>query len=211
MRKSFESEAELIATFEEWLTERENKKPKTLEWKVDIPIKPMATPRPRARYNKGLNKVETYQTTEYMNWLCEVSDWLYINDCFNDNFYKIINAPFGISASFEFYLPTKKRMKFLQSQFAKDTPDLDNLIKAIQDAIFQDIDPRDDPYNSTRNKPINQRKKVRDSRVVSYQNTAKYRTLGHPHISVKFIGLGKFNWWEDMIPIPKIRIEGEEE
>lgn len=145
-----------------------------IKWNVTFPFPPVQTPRPKYTF-RGKGKVHTYYGEKYDNYLIKMHDYLEENNLYNETFFKVAHAKYGVMADINFYVQTPKSQKKINYLMKTTAPDIDNLLKATLDGIFN-------------KKYI----KERDSRIVGVK-TLKFNEMDNPRTEVTLYGL------EDMV------------
>lgn len=133
-------------------------------WHFEVPIQPMATPRPSFRYDKKNNRAVTYYSDKYKDYMAKVQELLKEQELLNDDFYEVMASELGVRAEVYFYLKVPKGQKRINNIMRTSAPDIDNLLKAILDSIFKGLD-------------------IKDSRIVMVQ-TAKFQVLDNPRTEI---------------------------
>lgn len=137
-------------------------------WDYTIKLPPLPTPRPS--FKKEENQTVTYYSEEYSNYLATVSNMLKKDKALDDTFFKIMKNDMGVKAEIIFYVQAPKSQKNINNIMRTTAPDIDNLIKATLDSIFNGL-------------------KVKDSRIVMI-SSAKFQELENPRTEIKFKGVG---------------------
>lgn len=127
----------------------------------------MATPRPDFTIRNG--GVITYYKTEYSAYLSAIQSYITNQGMYNDDLEKVVNSKYGVVASIVFYLGVPASVKNITKLTYTSKPDIDNLVKALLDGIFNTL-------------------KVKDSRVVGIK-AVKLKTMSNPRTEVTLIGL----------------------
>lgn len=149
----------------------------SMSWKAVIPFNPIATPRPAITFRKagigsdGKPKYEkhTYNSTKYEKYLADVNKYLVDNDLYNDLLKEAVSAEYGLIANFNFFCKTPKNQKAIRKILKTTAPDIDNLVKAAMDSVFNNIS-------------------ADDSRVIGVQ-ALKFNEIDNPRTEMSFTGL----------------------
>lgn len=155
----------------------ERNKEHQLNWSVVLPFSPKSAPRPNIKFARIIDakgnisyKKHDYNDASYEKYLNNINSYLKENNLYNKNFYKIGQSKNGIMATFHFYCKVPKNQKVLRSIMRKNVPDIDNLLKAAMDGIFNEIS-------------------IDDSRIVGVQ-ALKFNALEDAHTEVNLSPLG---------------------
>ncbi|EFO69851.1 RusA family crossover junction endodeoxyribonuclease [Lactobacillus iners] len=140
-------------------------------WSTIYDFAPIAAPRPQFSKKKRLQgkKKETYKPNKYANFLENMSKHMEVNGLYNEDFYNVLTAPHGVIANVNYYCQTPKSQKTLTKLMKLTAPDIDNLLKATLDGIFNPLS-------------------VRDSRVVGVK-ALKFNEIEDPRTEVSLIGI----------------------
>lgn len=152
-------------------------KAEQLKWSVILPYNPVPTPRPMIKFTlmekekngKKIYKKHTYNSQNYDEYLRKIDSYLMRNNLYNDELNEVTNADLGVVANINFYCKVPKNQKKIVRILKTTTPDIDNLLKACIDSIFNNI-------------------KADDSRVVGVQ-ALKFNVLVKPRTEVTLTGL----------------------
>lgn len=140
-------------------------------WNAVFPFNPLPTPRPdfTVRDTKFGKKVITYYKTEYKSYLAALHSYLSKERLYNYDFEKTVNSKYGIIANIVFYIGVPESVKHINKLMHTAKGDIDNLIKAVLDGIFNGL-------------------KIKDSRVVGVK-AVKINTLTNPRTEINLTGL----------------------
>ena len=138
------------------------------EWNYTIELPPIPTPRPNFK-KEGTQSV-TYYSEEYQKYLENVSNVLINDKALNDNFFEVMASKMGVKAEVIFYVQAPKSQKSITNIMRTTAPDIDNLIKASLDSVFNGL-------------------KTKDSRIVMI-SSAKFQELENPRTEIRFKGIG---------------------
>lgn len=141
------------------------------KWSAVIPFNPVATPRPNwtVKDTKSGKKVITYYKSEYKDYLESIKKQLIDDNLYDRNFNTVVNSEYGVIANIIFYIGVPDSVKRITKITHTYKPDIDNLIKAIFDGIFNGL-------------------RVKDSRIVGVK-ALKIKTLEHPRTEISLMGL----------------------
>lgn len=139
------------------------------EWRFTVNMQPMATPRPSFRYDPKNNRAITYYDERYTNYMNTIKEQLLLEKAYNEAFYEVMASKLGVRAEVYFYLQVPKGQKKINNIMRTTAPDIDNLLKAILDSIFKDLE-------------------IKDSRIVMVQ-TAKFQVLDNPRTEIILRGV----------------------
>lgn len=155
----------------------ERNKEQQLNWSVILPFSPKSAPRPSVNFSvstdskgKKVYKKHDYNDRSYTNYLLEINNYLTESNLYNDKFYKIGQSKNGIMSTFHFYCAVPKNQKKIRNIMKKTTPDIDNLLKAAMDGIFNGVN-------------------IDDRRIVGVQ-ALKFNVLENAHTEVNLSPLG---------------------
>lgn len=140
------------------------------EWRFVVNLQPVPTPRPQFKYNANNKSVITYYHENYTEYLKAIESLLIEADAYNDDFYEVMSSKLGVRAEVYFYLQVPKSQKKINNIMRTTAPDIDNLLKAILDGIF------------------NRNLKITDSRIVMVQ-MAKFQTMDDPRTEIILRGV----------------------
>ncbi|MBS0937498.1 RusA family crossover junction endodeoxyribonuclease [Lactiplantibacillus plantarum] len=136
-------------------------------WHAVIPVAPVATPRPNFRHtDKG---VVTFYPDKYNQFLDDVGAYVDEHELLDATFFDEMNRELGAIATIDFYVQAPKSQKRINKVTRTTAPDIDNLVKAILDALFRGL-------------------KIRDSRIVGL-NAMKYSSMDNPRIEIGIKGI----------------------
>ena len=145
-------------------------------WTTTFPFNPMATPRPVGRVDidkrnrKKKAKINSFNPTKYTNYLNSIKKYLMDNDLYNSKLKRVVSAKNGIIANMNFYCEVPKSQKNILKITKSTRPDIDNLMKAAIDGIFNNL-------------------KEDDSRIVGVQ-AFKFNVFAEQaHTDISLIGL----------------------
>lgn len=140
-------------------------------WNAVFPFNPLPTPRPdfTVRDTKSGKKVITYYKTEYKSYLAALHAYLSKQKLYNQDFKETVNSKYGVIANIVFYIGVPETVKHLNKIMHTVKGDIDNLIKAVLDGIFNELE-------------------IRDSRVVGVK-AIKLNTVTNPRTEISLIGL----------------------
>ena len=136
-------------------------------WSITLPFNPMATPRPSFTVRNG--GVITYYKTEYSAYLSAIQSYITSQGMYNTDFEKVVNSKYGVVANIIFYLGIPSSVKNVTKLTYTSKPDIDNLVKALLDGVFNSL-------------------KIKDSRVVGIK-AVKLKTSSNPRTEVTLTGL----------------------
>lgn len=142
-------------------------KTKIKEWTVTLPFAPVATPRPDFHYIPQLKKSTAYYPKFYTDYLRDVDNFLTENGLRDDDFHSLLDATGGVIAEMTFFCPIPASTKKVTILTKKTRPDIDNLVKAAMDGIFNEI-------------------KEDDSRVIRVTGTKVFAVDGKPRTEIVF-------------------------
>lgn len=124
----------------------ERSKDHQLNWSVIFPFSPQSAPRPSVSFTRITDKdgnvkfkKHDYNNANYEKYLRKINNYLDENSLYDENFYKIGRSKNGIMSTFHFYCKVPKNQKVIRNIMKKTTPDIDNLLKAAMDGIFNEI------------------------------------------------------------------------
>lgn len=148
-----------------------------LEWQVVFPFTPLPTPRPAYTFKKigvdamGKPKYQkhTYNSPTYNKYLNRMDKYLSENHFYNADLENVVNAENGVIFNANFYCKVPKNQKKITKILKTTAPDIDNLLKAAMDGIFN-------------------RLSVDDSRVVGVQ-VLKFNEIERPRTEISMMGL----------------------
>lgn len=140
-------------------------KTKTKEWTVTLPFSPVATPRPDFHYIPQLKKSTAYYPKFYTDYLKNIDHFLTEEDLRTDDFHRLLDANGGVIATMTFFCAPPANQKKIPILTKKTRPDVDNLVKAVLDGIFNSI-------------------KEDDGRVISVTGTKVFAIDGKPRTEV---------------------------
>lgn len=122
-------------------------------WSATIPFKPVPAPRPSLRSNvknkkeqNGKNvarRISTYYGQQYVEYLEKVQDYLMKYELITPEFLEVANDPMGAILEVDFFYQIPKSYKRVYNIMKTTAPDIDNLLKAIMDALFNLVDIND--------------------------------------------------------------------
>lgn len=153
------------------------KQESTINWQVVFPFAPLPTPRPAYTFKKiGIDasgkakyRKYTYNSTSYDRYLNRMDEFLNENDLYNSQLQKVTEAENGVIISANFYCKVPKNQKRIVKILKTTAPDIDNLLKAAMDGIFNNL-------------PVD------DSRVVGVQ-ALKFNEIDNPRTEITMTGL----------------------
>lgn len=137
-------------------------------WSTTLPFAPLGTPRPQYTAKKTSEKAHTFHSADYSNYLKSVEHYLNKQHLYTENFYEAINSENGMLLDVNYYCKTPKNQKNFTKLMKLTAPDIDNLLKATMDGIFNPL-------------------KVKDSRIVGVK-ALKFNELSNPRTEVTLLG-----------------------